>query len=66
MKISNKLIAVIILLVILGIIFFSFAQLQPTQTTPNSQETPQTEEKNLETYEEDFEAIDEALNNIEQ
>lgn len=66
MKNPKKLIAVIILLVTLGVIFFSFTQLQPTATTSSQQETfQQPEEKNLETYEEDFKAIDNALDNID-
>ena len=63
---SKKLILIIILIIILGTIFFSFTS-QPAQSVTLNQEKPvqQQQEKNLETYEEDFTTIEEALNFID-
>jgi flagellar basal body-associated protein FliL len=68
MKKTNKIMLVVILIVlILGIFFIQkIFSSGPIELIKGEKSNPQQKESNnLETYEEDFKAIDEALNNID-
>ena len=65
MKNSKKILAVLIVLFIFGILFFSFVQLQNKSEIQSESPSQISEDKNLETYEEDFEAIVDSIESID-
>ncbi|MEK6937357.1 MAG: hypothetical protein AABW58_04780 [Nanoarchaeota archaeon] len=66
MKKSTKIIlSIIILLVLVGTIMFINNALTPVGSEEQEPKEQKQEETNLETYEEDFKAIDESLESVD-
>jgi flagellar basal body-associated protein FliL len=66
MKKSTKIIiGIIVIITLVGVGLFLNNIFKPACCLPNQETPQQTEETNLETYEEDFKAIDEVLDNID-